>query len=307
VCAKRCRGVTLLHVDSDAAIDRTGFTFVGSIEKVSEAAFRLIDTASRLISMADKLRCESISPHPAFGVVDVVPFVSLGHKTLEETDLESTGTLDEALDVLAQRVAYEIGVPTYLYAHSASLPPRRRLSALRRGGFSALPTKYTDLNWAPDYTPKADKHRWHAGATAIGRRNLMIAYNIDIDIDHVSDTLKKVVRNLREAKSDISGLRAIAWMHIGYGNAQISMNLYDTHAITLPDLYLRVSTDLAAVGLTALGAELIGLVPAHALIGPSKNLVTDNALTVISQAADIAGLNYHAPFYPKQRVLEYKI
>jgi len=159
-------GVQLLDVDPGADTNRTVVTFVGSPEDTAEAAFRAVERASQLIDM----RLQQGS-HPRFGATDVVPFVPVSGVRMDDCV--------ELAQQVGRRIGEELGIPVYLYEHAASRPERRNLSRVRAGEYEGLEEKLADPEWQPDFGPAIFNAK--AGATAVGAREFLIAYNIDLN------------------------------------------------------------------------------------------------------------------------------
>jgi glutamate formiminotransferase/formiminotetrahydrofolate cyclodeaminase len=160
------RGVRLLDVDPGESTNRTVVTFIGEPDAVAEAAFRAIQTASGLIDMS---RHEG--EHPRFGATDVCPFVPVAGATMEDC-------VGLARSV-GRRIGEELGIPVYLYEHAASEPGRRNLADVRAGEYEGLEEKLARPDWKPDFGPAAFNAK--SGATAVGAREFLIAYNIDLN------------------------------------------------------------------------------------------------------------------------------
>jgi len=159
-------GITLLDVDPGADTNRTVVTFIGPPETIGEAAFRAVKRASELIDMRDHH-----GAHPRFGATDVVPFVPVSGVTMEECA--------EIAREVGRRIGGELGIPVFLYEHAASRPDRRNLSVVRAGEYEGLDAKLADPDWAPDFGPT--EVNLTAGATAVGAREFLIAYNINLN------------------------------------------------------------------------------------------------------------------------------
>jgi len=159
-------GVKLLDVDPGADTNRTVVTFVGGPEDVAEAAFRAVQRAAQLIDMR-----HHHGAHPRFGATDVVPFVPVAGVTMEDCA--------EIARQVGQRIGEELGISVYLYEHAASQPKRRNLSRVRAGEYEGLEEKLADPEWKPDFGPTRLNAK--AGATAVGAREFLIAYNIDLN------------------------------------------------------------------------------------------------------------------------------
>ncbi len=246
-------GARVIDYSSDPDHNRTVVTLVGAPEAVSEALFRGIARAAELIDMD-----EQQGEHPRIGATDVVPFIPIRNVTM-----------DEAVEMarnLALRVGEELGVPVYLYARAATRPDRSVLSHIRKGEYEGLKAdleaEVTDRR--PDFGPdKLDK----AGATVIGARPPLIAYNIYLTTDDVA-IAKKIARAVRHSSG---GLRYVQAMGVLVeGQAQVSMNLLDYTKTPVYRVTELVRREAARYGVGVKSAELIGLIPRQALIDAAQ-------------------------------------
>jgi len=160
------QGVRLLDVDPGESTNRTVVTFIGEPEPVKEAAFRAVQKAADLIDMSAHR-----GEHARFGATDVCPFVPVAGATMEECA--------EIARQVGQRIGDELGIPVYLYEHAASTPARRNLADVRSGEYEGLPAKLAKAEWKPDFGPAAFNRK--SGATAVGAREFLIAYNINLN------------------------------------------------------------------------------------------------------------------------------
>jgi glutamate formiminotransferase/formiminotetrahydrofolate cyclodeaminase len=160
------KGVKLLDVDPGADTNRTVVTFIGSPEAVQEAAFCAVRRAAELIDMS-----RHHGSHPRMGATDVLPFVPVAGVTMDDCVVFAKA--------VGQRIGEELQIPIYLYDYAASRPERRNLATIRSGEYEALPTKLADPNWQPDFGPATFNAR--AGATVVGARDFLIAYNINLN------------------------------------------------------------------------------------------------------------------------------
>lgn len=160
------QGVELLDVDPGASTNRTVVTFVGAPEAVAEAAFRAARKAADLIDMR-----HHHGEHARFGALDVCPFVPVAGVTMDDCV--------QLAHAVSKRIGDELGIPVYLYEAAATVPERRNLAAVRAGEYEGLEKKLADSRWRPDYGPAAFNAR--SGATAVGAREFLIAYNININ------------------------------------------------------------------------------------------------------------------------------
>lgn len=159
-------GVRLLDVDPGEMTNRTVITFVGAPEAVMEAAFRTVKRASEVIDMT-----KHQGAHPRMGATDVVPFVPVAGVTMEECA--------QMARTVGARIGNELSIPVYLYENAASRPERENLAKVRSGEYEGLSEKLSDPEWAPDFGPA--QHNPSAGATAVGAREFLVAYNINLN------------------------------------------------------------------------------------------------------------------------------
>jgi len=159
-------GVQILDVDMGADTNRTVVTFVGSPDSVSEAAFQGVKKASELIDMR-----KHEGAHPRMGATDVCPFIPVSNVSMENCI--------EIAKKTGQRIGNELKIPIYLYENAASNEERQNLATVRSGEYEGLREKLRDSNWKPDYGPS--KFNANAGATAVGAREFLIAYNINLN------------------------------------------------------------------------------------------------------------------------------
>lgn len=160
------KGIRLLDVDPGADTNRTVVTFIGSPEAVQEAALGAVRRAAELIDMS-----KHHGAHPRMGATDVLPFVPVAGLAMDDCVAIAKA--------VGRRIGEELQIPVYLYEYAATRPERRNLAAVRSGEYEALPTKLADPDWQPDYGPATFIAR--AGATAVGARNFLVAYNINLN------------------------------------------------------------------------------------------------------------------------------
>ncbi|PWH20251.1 MAG: glutamate formimidoyltransferase [Anaerolineae bacterium] len=241
-------GVILLDRHSDLDHNRTVLTFVGEPQPVAEAAFRAIAKAAELIDL-NQHRGE----HPRIGATDVVPFVPIRGVTMQECA--------ELARQLGKRVGEELGIPVYLYEEAATRPERKNLENLRRGEYEGLKTEIeTNPERQPDFGPAK---LGSAGATVIGARPFLIAYNIYLTTDDVS-IAKKIAKVIRHSSG---GLRFVKALGLSVeGRAQVSMNLTDFRQTAIHTVQEMVRREAARYGVGIHHSELVGLIPQDALI-----------------------------------------
>jgi glutamate formiminotransferase len=238
-------GAFVLDVHSDAVHNRSVITLAGLDEAVLEAAFRCIHRATELIDMR-KHRGE----HPRIGATDVVPFVPLGATTM--ADCVSLA------HELGQRVGETLGIPVYLYAQAAKRPERQWLPTVREGEYEGLVTAISrEPDRAPDFGPSA---LGTAGATAIGARPFLLAYNINLATSRL-DQARDIARAIRQSSGGFAAVQARAMITDSPEVTQVSMNLLDP-GVTPTHLVFGTVQQLArARGIAVVGAELVGLMP----------------------------------------------
>jgi len=314
------KNVTLLDVDPGADTNRTVFTFVGTPDAVVEAAFRAIAKGAELIDMS-----KHSGAHPRQGACDVCPFIPVSEMTMDECA--------ELARTLGKRVGAELGIPVYLYEYAAPREEWRNLANIRKGEYEALPDKMKDPAWKPDFGPHAFNAR--AGATVIGAREFLIAYNINLNTRDKAKAheLALVIRESGRFAKDAQGrfildangektreeglfthCKAVGWYIEEYKRAQISINLTNYH-VTPPHIVLEKVRDLAReAGIQITGSELVGLIPKEAMLmagkyylqrlgesaGVPERMLMENAI----QSMGLADL---CPFKLDDKVIEYAI
>ena len=243
-------GVHLLDSESDPDHNRCVITFVGPPQPVLEAAFRGVARAVQLID----LRRHS-GAHPRIGAADVVPLVPLKGIT--------AGELVPMARRLGERIARELDVPVFLYGEAATAPPRRELAYLRRGNFEGLQQAMeSDPGRQPDFGPP----RVHptAGATAVGVRPPLIAYNIELNTPDL-EVARAVARAVRESSGGLVNVRAMG-VRLQRGTTQVSMNLLDYRKTPIYRAFELVACEARRFGALIVSSEIVGLVPEDALL-----------------------------------------
>ena len=250
-CADAIRntGVPLLDVSADPVHHRSVYTFAGGAGALEAAVLALFERAIALIDLRNHR-----GAHPRLGAVDVVPFVPL-----------ERATMAEAVS-LARLVAAEVSrrhdLPVFLYEEAALRPERRRLETIRRGGFEGLAAKLQDPAWRPDFGPAVPHPT--AGASAIGARWPLIAYNVNLRTTDLS-VARAVAAAVRESSGGLPHVKALAVDLPDRGMVQVSMNLTSYPDTSLADLFDRVHLEAARRGADVATSEIVGLVPAAAL------------------------------------------
>ena len=226
--------------------------FVGGSDQVGEAALRGVGEAVRLIDLRNHT-----GAHPRMGAADVVPFVPLRGVTLADCA--------RIAESVAQNIFERYQVPTYLYGEAARTENRKRLEQIRRGGFEGLRESVrNDPDRQPDFGP-AELHPT-AGATAVGARKFLIAFNIKLNTSSV-DVARKIAGKIREsnANSGLEGVKAMGVFLESQQAVQVSVNVTDYEKTPLSRLFRRVADEARREGTEAVAGEIVGLIPRAAL------------------------------------------
>jgi glutamate formiminotransferase / formiminotetrahydrofolate cyclodeaminase len=242
-------GVQLLDVQADATHHRSVFTFVAPPDVAVEAAFQAMRVAAQRIDLT-----QHRGAHPRMGATDVVPFVPVRDTTMDDCVRLARR--------LGERVAAELQIPIYLYARAATRPDRERLPDIRKGEFEGLQHRIgTDPAAAPDFGPR----RLHptAGATAIGARPFLVAFNIYLDTSDVA-IAKEIARWIRSSGGGLPAVQASGFEV--EGKAQVSMNLLDIDVTPPATVVAAVEAAAAERGARVLRSEIVGLIPERAVL-----------------------------------------
>ncbi|HND87791.1 MAG TPA: glutamate formimidoyltransferase [Saprospiraceae bacterium] len=314
-------GVTLLDVDPGKATHRSVVTFVGEPEAVVEAAFQAIRTACQVIDMS-----RHSGEHPRMGATDVCPLIPIANISMEETAQWARR--------LGERVGRELDLPVYLYEAAASRPERKNLADIRAGEYEGLPEKLAHPDWKPDFGPARFVPK--SGATVIGARDFLIAYNVNLNTTSVrrANSVAFDVREKGRVLNDpatgkplkdehgeplrqpgtLKGVKAIGWYIEEYGIAQISMNITDAQTTPLHLAFEECRMSADRRGMRVTGSELVGLVPLQAMIEAGKYFLRKQQRSVgvseaelIKIAVKSMGLDELAPFDPQQKIIEYNL
>jgi glutamate formiminotransferase/formiminotetrahydrofolate cyclodeaminase len=303
-------GVKLLDIDPGKDTNRTVVTFVGNPEAVSEAAFRAVKKASEVIDMS-----KHHGEHPRMGATDVCPFVPVTGITMEETVIFARR--------VAERIGKELKIPVYCYENAAFEEKRRNLARCREGEYEGLKKKLADPAWKPDFGPDSFNER--SGATAVGARDFLVAFNVNLNTTSVrrANTIAFDVREKGRSMENDNGekisvpgtlksVKAIGWYIEEYGIAQISMNLTNISITPVHIAFDEVCRKAEARGVRVTGSELVGLIPLKAMLDAGMYFlekqqrsigVSDNELIKI--AIKSMGLNDIHPFNPEEKIIEF--
>jgi len=311
--------VKLLDVDPGDSTNRTVVTFIGTPEAVKEAAFKAIKKAAEVIDMS-----KHSGAHSRIGATDVCPFVPVTGVTMEDCI--------QLARELGERVGRELGIPVYLYEEAAQKPDRKNLATIRVGQYEGLEDKFKDPEWAPDYGEPVFSAK--AGATAIGAREFLIAYNINLNTKdrtlarHIAFNLRergrakrdedgKIIRDKNGKSIKVPGkfneVKAVGWYVEDYGIAQISIN-FTNYKISPPHLVFdEAIKEAEQIGLRVTGSELVGLIPKEAMLMAGRYYLNKQGKSpgvpeeeLIRTAVLSLGLNDVALFDKQKKIIEYQ-
>ena len=318
---RQVEGVKLLDVDPGKATNRTVMTMAGAPERVIEAAFQAIRTASSLIDMR-----HHHGEHPRMGATDVCPLIPIHGITMEETAAFA--------HQLGQRVGHELKIPVYMYEAAATRPERKNLATIRAGEYEGFAKKIKEPDWQPDYGPGTFNEG--AGASVIGARDFLIAYNVNLNTrsERKANSVAFDVREkgrvkrkgdpihgeiIRDEQGEpmreegmCKGVKAIGWYIEEYQMAQVSMNITDTKLTSLHTAFDACVKSASERGLRVTGSELVGLVPLQVMLDAGRHYLKMqgmsegvNEMELIHTAVRSMGLDEIAPFDPKKKIIEY--
>jgi glutamate formiminotransferase/formiminotetrahydrofolate cyclodeaminase len=316
-------GVMLLDVDPGKATNRTVVTFVGHPEVVIEAAYLAIKKASELIDMS-----KHKGEHPRMGATDVCPLIPVSGITMEETVLYA--------HKLGKRVGEELNIPVYLYEAAQANETRKNLSVIRGGEYEGFFDKIKLPEWKPDFGAAVMNAK--AGATVIGARDFLIAYNVNLNTKSVrlANSIAFDVREAGRVKREgnpitgkvvkdadgndvripgtLKAVKAIGWFIEEYDVAQISMNLTNYKITSVHQAFDEVCRSAQSRGVRVTGSELVGLIPLSALLDAGKHYLKLQKRSIgvsekelIHIAVKSLGLDELAPFDPEKKIIEYKL
>ncbi|HEV3141291.1 MAG TPA: glutamate formimidoyltransferase [Vicinamibacterales bacterium] len=242
-------GVRLLDVQSDASHNRSVFTMAGDAAGVERAVLALVERA-----VADVDLRAHRGEHPRIGAVDVVPFVPIEGVTMADC----VALAKKVGAAIADRFA----VPVFLYEDASTNPARKNLEDIRRGEFEGLAAKMASPDWKPDFGPSGPHPS--AGATVVGARMALIAYNINLATDRL-DVAKKIAAAIRHSSGGFRYVKAAGFKLEGRGIVQVSMNLTNYEKTPIFRVFEVVKREAERYGVAVLESEIVGLVPAAAL------------------------------------------
>ena len=315
--------ISLLNVDPGASTNRTVVTFAGNPEAAVEAAFRGIQKAVELIDMRKQK-----GAHPRMGATDVCPFIPVSNVSWEEAIA--------CANQLGKRVGDELKIPVYLYEKAAKDPARSNLSIIRAGEYEGFFEKIKEAAWKPDYGPAVFNEK--SGATVIGAREFLVAYNVNLNTKAVrrANSVAFDVRENGRVKTDdgtpygktvldsngepvrvpgmLKHVKAIGWYVEEYGMAQVSMNLTNLEETPLHAAFDACQEAASNRGLRVTGSEVVGMLPKKCLVDAGKYFLRKQKWSegaseeeLIEIAIRSMGLSEVKPFDPKEKIIELKM
>jgi len=315
------KGVSLLNVDPGKATNRTVMTFVGDPDSVVKAAFNAIKVASEKIDMS-----KHKGEHPRFGATDVCPLVPVANISLKE--------LVPYAQQLAEMVAEELKIPVYLYEHAAKNNKRKNLADVRLGEYEGLQVKLLKKDWKPDFGPTIFNKK--SGALAIGVRDFLIAYNINLNTKStrlanaiafdvrekgrikrkghpvIGEIVKDQKGNPKTIPGSLKNVKAIGWYIEEFGISQISMNLTNINETPVHIVFQEVIKKADKRGVRITGSEIVGLIPLKSMLDTGKYFLKKQNRSIgipekdiIDIAIESLGLNQVKKFTPEKNIIEY--
>jgi glutamate formiminotransferase/formiminotetrahydrofolate cyclodeaminase len=316
-------GIALLNVDPGASTNRTVVTFAGNPEAAVEAAFRGIQKAAELIDMR-----RHKGAHPRMGATDVCPFIPVSDVSWEEAIA--------CARKLGQRIGDHLKIPVYLYEKAASDPSRSNLSIIRAGEYEGFFEKIKEAAWKPDFGPAVFNEK--SGATVIGAREFLVAYNVNLNTKAVrrANSVAFDVRENGRIKTEdgtpygkpildangepvrepgmLKHVKAIGWYVEEYGFAQVSMNLTNLEETPLHAAFEACVDAASKRGLRVTGSEVVGMLPKKCLIDAGRYFLRKQKWSegaseeeLIDVAIRSMGLSELKPFDPKEKIIELKM
>jgi glutamate formiminotransferase len=250
-------GVRVLDHSSDASHNRSVLTLAGAPEPLKQAVLTLYRHALETID----LRAHS-GEHPRMGAVDVVPFIPIEGVTMEQCVALAKET--------GAAIAEQFKVPVYLYEEAASAPSRRNLEDIRRGEFEGLAEKMRQPAWRPDFGPESP--HVSAGASVVGARMPLIAYNINLATDRL-DVAKKIAAAIRHSSGGFRYVKAMGIRLEERNIVQVSMNLTNYEKTPIHRVFEAVRREAARYGVNVIESEIVGLVPSAALVNAAQHFL----------------------------------
>ncbi len=316
-------GVKLLDVDPGKATNRTVVTFVGEPQPVIQAAYLAIKKASETIDMS-----KHKGEHPRMGATDVCPLIPIANISMEETA--------QWAHKLGKLAGSKLDIPFYMYESAATSPERRNLATVRAGEYEALPEKLRQPEWKPDYGPA--QFNAQAGATAIGARDFLVAYNVNLNTtsERRANSVAFDVREKGRVKRNgnpITGeivrdkngepirepgtcrsVKGIGWYIEEYGIAQVSMNLTNISVTPVHIAFEECCKSAERRGMRVTGSEVVGLVPLKVMLDAGRYFLKKQKWSsgvseeeLVHIAVKSMGMDELGPFDPEKKIIEYQL
>ncbi|XP_049786882.1 formimidoyltransferase-cyclodeaminase-like [Schistocerca cancellata] len=295
-------GCTLLEVEPGISTNRTVVSFVGPPDAVVDGAVNAAKAAARHIDMASHT-----GSHPRLGAMDVCPLVPVQGITEEECCSYA--------ERLALTLSLVLNIPVYLYGAASSQDYRKTVPQIRAGEYEGLEEKLEDPQWKPDYGPAAFCPKW--GATMVGVRKFLLAYNINIL--GTKEQAHRIALNVRttgrgaDQPGSLKEVQGIGWWLEEENLAQVSLNITDFDVTPLHIAYEEVCKEAAALRVSVVGSELLGVVPLKAILQVAEYYIDKEDLFVLTEdqkvrlAINKLGLSELHTFNPRERILEYRM
>lgn len=251
--ARNVEGITILDYSSDKDHNRTVLTMIGSPDQVKEAAINCAKKAAELIDMS-----KHEGAHPRMGATDVIPFTPVSNVTIEE-----------CVEV-AKAVGAEIGswgIPIYLYEDAATTPARTNLAKVRKGQYEGFFEKIKGEEWKPDFGPQEMNVK--SGATVVGARVPLVAFNINLDTPDV-EIADKIAKKVRHIGGGLRFVKGIGLKLEDRNQTQVSMNLVNYEKTSVYQAFEMVKMEAKRYGVNVVGSEVIGTVPMQSLLAAAE-------------------------------------
>lgn len=247
--ARKIEGITILDYSSDKDHNRTVLTMIGEPEKIREAA---INTAKKAIELIDMSKHEGA--HPRMGATDVIPFTPVSNVSIQEC-IEVANQVGEELG--------KLNIPIYLYEDACTREDRRNLAAIRKGQYEGFFEKIGEEKWKPDYGPQEMNVK--SGATVVGARVPLVAFNINLDTPNV-EVADKIAKKVRHIGGGLRYVKAIGLKLEERNQTQVSMNLVNYEKTAVYQAFEMVKMEAKRYGVNVVGSEVIGTIPMKSLL-----------------------------------------
>jgi glutamate formiminotransferase len=247
--ARKIEGITILDYSSDKDHNRTVLTMIGAPDKIREAAINTAKKAAELIDMS-----KHEGAHPRMGATDVIPFTPVSNVTIAEC-------IEVAKEVGAELGS--MGIPIYLYEDACTKEDRRNLANVRKGQYEGFFEKIKDENWKPDFGPQEMNVK--SGATVVGARVPLVAFNINLDTPNV-EIADKIAKKVRHLGGGLRYVKAIGLKLEERNQTQVSMNLVNFEKTAVYQAFEMVKMEARRYGVNVIGSEVIGTIPMKSLL-----------------------------------------